>query len=111
MSCKDDKSLKKKPSEKRVVMAKVVARRWIKKQSTPEHRLTILYGAREIKNLPSLLRSHRDGKLRIGSVGPLPDLGVKEGFDQIVVWSSQYDPLVQLKDWFEVRGFETSGIW
>jgi hypothetical protein len=110
MSSKDDKSLKK-PSEKRVVMAKVVARRWVKKQSTPEHRLTILYGAREIRNLPSLLRSHRDGKLRIGKVGSLPDLGVKEGFDQIVVWSSHYGPLVQLKDWFEERGFETSGVW
>lgn len=97
--------------KKRVVMAKRVARRWVGKFSTPEYRFQVLYGAREIKNLPNLLRSFRDGKVAMSEVDSLPDLGVKESFDAVEVWSRNREALVKLAAWFEKRGFETTGVW
>lgn len=76
-----------------------------------EHRFTVLFGAREIRNLPGLLRSFRDGKVAMADVPRITDLGVKEGFDSVEVWSSDRESLVALKDWFEKRGFETTGVW
>jgi hypothetical protein len=98
-------------SVRRVVMAKAVAQKYLDKIAHTEHRLQILYGSTEIKNLPSLLRSFRDGRVVMGSVQPLPDLGVKEAFDSITVWSSHREALASLATWFEERGYETSGIW
>ena len=100
-----------KPSKKRVVMAKKLARRWLKDKVSTEYRFTVYYGGREIKNLAGLLRSFRDSKLRLGSVEPLPDLGIKESFDSLQVWSSNRTALITLKDWIEGKGVETSGIW
>ncbi len=76
-----------------------------------EHRFTVLLGTREIRNLPGLLRSFRDGKIAMSDVPRITDLGVKEGFDFVNVWSQDRDGLVALKDWFEKRGFETTGVW
>jgi len=101
----------KKASIKRVVMAKVVAQQWLESTTRPEFRLQVYYGAREIRGLPALLRSFRDGKLKIGSVEPIQDLGVKEGFDSFTIWSSDREGLKQLQEWFEVRGCETTGVW
>lgn len=100
-----------KASIKRVVMAKLVARRWLAGQATTEYRFDVLYGAREIKHLPSLLRSFRDRRVAMEGLTSIPDLGVKEGFDSISLWSADRVGLIALKDWFERRGFETSGIW
>ena len=100
-----------KASEKRVVMARVVARRWLQDRVHSEYNLKVYHGPREIRNLPGLLRSFRDGKLKIGSVNPIPDLGIREEFDYIVLWSSDRSGLIQLRKWFESRGCETSGIW
>lgn len=98
-------------SEKRVVMARRVARRWLRKMARAEYRFQILFGAREIKNLPGLLRSFRDGKIAMEGVPKIADLGIKEDFDAISVWSSDRERLIQLKNWFEKRGFETTGVW
>ncbi len=98
-------------SERRVVMAKVVALRWLEAHSHPEFRLKVYYGPRDIRNLPGLLRSFRDAKIKIGSIEPIEDLGMQEEFDHLTVWSSDHAGLVQLRDWLEARGCETSGIW
>jgi hypothetical protein len=100
-----------KASERRVVMAKMVAARWLAAHSHPEYRLKVFYGPKEIKNLPGLLRSFRDSKLRIGSVEPIPDLGIREEFDHFIIWSSNREGLIKLRQWFEERGCETTGIW
>ena len=97
--------------EKRVVMPRVVARRWLVRVAHAEYRFKILLGAQGLKNMPGLLRSFRDKRVRMAGVDPLPDLGVKESFDYIEVWSSNHDGIVNLKDWFEKRGFETTGVW
>jgi len=103
--------MSKKASERRVVMAKVVAGRWLQDRVRPEYRLKVYYGAREIRGLPGLLRSFRDGTVKIGSIEPIMDLGIQEGFDHFIVWSSEREGLLKLRTWFEERGCETSGIW
>lgn len=97
--------------EKKVVMARRVARRWVASIAAPEYRLRILYGAREIRQLPNLLRSFRDGKVAMEGVSALPDMGIKEHFDALEVWSRNREALAKLQGWFETRGFETSGVW
>jgi len=101
----------KKPIERRVIMAKTVASRWLENRVREEHRLTILGCAKAVNNLPNLLRSFRDGKVAMAGVEPLPDLGLQEEFDAISLWSSDRTALISLKDWCEKRGLETSGIW
>jgi len=103
---------KKKSIEKRVVMAKTVACRWLEDKVQDEHRLTVFSsGPREVRNLPNLLRSFRDGKVPMSGVKAIPDLGLEEKFDAVSVWSSDRQALISLKDWCEHRGLETSGIW
>ena len=97
--------------EKRVLMAKLVAGRWLSRVAHLEYRLRVLYGAREFKNIPNLLRAFRDGKVAMQGLAPLPDLGVKEEFDAVEIWSSNREALAKLKDWFERRGLETTGVW
>ena len=102
----------KKPSEKIVIMAKDIAKQWIRKRVTDEYRVKI-YATQTVdfQALPGLLKSLREGKARLGSVTKIKDLGVEVGFDYISIWSSERDTLIQLKNWLEKRGFETSGIW
>lgn len=92
-------------------MAREVARRWLQERAHPEFRLAI-YGS-SIRNLPGLLRAFRDG--RRGLIGcdlkSIPDLGIQENFDSVVVWSTNRQALLQLLEWVESRGVETSGIW
>lgn len=99
------------PSTRRVVMAKEVAERWLAQRTEAEYRLRVLYGGIGVKNIPGLLRAFRDRKATLRDVPPLPKLGVREGFDFVEVWTPNYDGLVQLRDWFEGRGYETSGVW
>lgn len=101
----------KKNTERRVIKARAVAGRWIARVAKAEYRLKILYGPIEVKNLPNLLRSFRDGKVAMEGVPALRDMGVKEDFDSVEVWSRNRVALIALKDWFETRGFETTGVW
>ncbi|MDB4278176.1 hypothetical protein N9917_01100 [Deltaproteobacteria bacterium] len=96
---------------RRVVMAKDVAASWLEKRAKAEYRLTVYYGAREVRNLPGLVRSLRDNRLKMAGVSPLPDLGIAEAFDSFTVWSQDRVALITLKDWFEKRDIETSGVW
>ena len=98
-------------NETRVVMARTVARRWIGRAASAEYRVRVLYGSKEFKNLANLLRSFRDGKVAMSGIKALPDMGIKDDFDGLEVWSSDHDALVTLNDWFEKQGFETSGVW
>lgn len=97
--------------KRQVVMAKAVAHRWLSKVAQPEHRLRVLYGSREYRNLPNLLRAFRDGKVAIKGLPTMSDLGVSEGFDALEVWSTNYEAMQHLASWFEKHGFDTTGIW
>lgn len=97
--------------EKQVVMVRKVARRWIGRVSRVEYRFRVLYGAAEYKNLPNLLRCFRDGKVAMKGLPTIPDLGVREDFDGIEVWSANREAMLALNQWFEDRGFETTGVW
>lgn len=97
--------------EKKVIMARAVARRWVGRAAHAEYRLRILYGSVEYKNLPNLLRAFRDGKVAVKGVRLIADLGVKEDFDGMELWSANREALQGLQTWFEGRGFETSGVW
>lgn len=92
-------------------MARSVARRWIGRVANPEYRLRVLYGAKEIRNLTNLLRCFRDGKVAVKGLVRMANMGIKEDFDGLEVWSSDHDAMVVLSNWFESRGFETSGVW
>ena len=96
--------------EKRIVMAKEVARKWLRKRAKVECRFTV-YSTGKVRNLPNLLKSFRDAKVTIKDVPKIPDLGIKEKFDAVELWSSDRVSLLKLKDWLEKRGLETSGIW
>ena len=99
------------PCERRVVMAKLVALRWLEANTKPEYRLTIYYGAREVRGLPSLLRSFRDGKVKIGNIDPVKDIGIHEELDSFTIWSGDRTAILRLAKWFEGHGFETTGVW
>ena len=98
-----------KPSVRRVVMSKQLARSWLLRQAKPEYRIRVFNP--NAKDFPSLLRSFRDQKIRLAGVEPLPDLGVKEDFGGFYVWSSDHGALKTLQHWFSKRGLETSWIW
>ncbi len=97
--------------DRQVGMAGRVAERWLTANLRDEHRITIYQGGKGVKNLPGLLRSFRDGKIKIGSVEPILDLGMKQGFDQVEIWSTNKVGLVNLDKWLREAGCETSGIW
>lgn len=93
-------------------MAKDIAKQWLRKRVSDEYRLKI-YSTQTVdfQPLPGLLKSLREGKVKLGSVTQIKDLGVDVGFDYISIWSSERETLIELKDWLEKRGFETSGVW
>jgi hypothetical protein len=97
------------PSVKRIVMSKTVARAWLVSHAKPEYRFRVFNP--NAKDYPSMLRSFRDGKMKLAGVQPLPDLGVKESFDSFFVWSSDYEAMKTLHGWFDKHGLETSWIW
>lgn len=92
-------------------MAKKLAAKWLEAHATPEYRATIYYMGKDGKNVPNVLRSFRDARLKIGTVEPIPDLGVAEHFDGVEVWSADRDKLVLLCAWFDQHGYESSGVW
>jgi hypothetical protein len=98
-------------NERRVVMARRVARKWVRRLAHAEHRFSVLYGVRDHRYVPGLLRSQRDGRVAMESVPTIPDLGIRENFDSVTLWSANREAMVALKDWFEKRGYETTGVW
>ena len=64
------------PSYKRVLMARRLAKRWVENNARPEFRLTVYRTAsRDLRNLPDLLKSFRDGKVKVAGLDAIPDLG------------------------------------
>lgn len=100
------------PCERRVVMAKVVAMKWLKATAKVEYRLTAYSSnPRMLKALPSFLRAYRDGKVRLGSLGSLKDLGIKDNGESVTLWTASAEGLVGLQNWLEKHGYETTGVW
>jgi len=98
------------PSERRVIMAKTLAKEWLQKNATAEYRFRVYHNGDSMAYV-HLLRSFRDGRLRLAGVEKLPDLGVKEEVGGMTVWSSDWKSVMSLKDFFEKKGMETSWIW
>lgn len=99
------------PVQKKVVMAKRVAGRWISRKAQAEYRFSVFLGQHEIRHLPNLLKSMRDGKLAMSGVPTISDLGVLEEFDKVTMWSNDRNSMLKLAGWFERRGFDTTGVW
>lgn len=60
----------------------------------------------------TLLRVFRNGNNHLfGDVEMIKDLGIKHAGDSVQVWSRNRKALIQLKDYFERAGFETTGVW
>jgi hypothetical protein len=97
--------------DRMVDMVKRVASRWIESNVREEYRIVVYQSPNPLKNLPNTLKSFRDGRAKLGSVPPIPDLGIKVGFGSLEVWSSSRDGLIELDAWFQKHGCETSGIW
>lgn len=94
----------------RVVMAKSVAEKWLLKEATPEYRLTVYNCGKEDKNLPMLLRSYRDSRLRLGGLNPITDMGMKDQGDRVVLWSTNKEAMTALANWFDKHNYENSGL-
>lgn len=97
--------------EKRIVMAKRIAERWLQDHATPEYRLTVYVAGEEMSRVPGLLRAFRNGKAKLASVSLDGSLGLKVGFDHVTVWGSSRNMLAGLDKWFCDRGYETTGVW
>ena len=97
--------------ERKIIMARRVARRWVARVAEPEYRFQVLAGPFDFRNLPNLLRAFRDGKVAVEGIKAIPDLGVKEEAESVSVWSKDREALLALNKWFEGRGFETTGVW
>jgi len=96
----------------RVVLARTVARRWLEAQARPEYRVKVFFnGERDGRGVGKLLHLYRDGKTKVGGVEPILDLGIREEFDHLVLWSEDQEAMVRLSEWFEKKGYETTGVW
>lgn len=107
------------PSTVRVVMAKMVASRWLASIAKSEYRFNIFGFPHPVKakKFASSLRSLRDRQVQKGSgdgsfrIPVIPDLGVRETGDGVEIWSSDVDSLRKLAKWAEESGLNTDFIW
>ena len=102
---------KSKPSEVRVVMAKRVAAAWLKTAAKAEYRLTIYSTPPSLRFLPQMLQSWRNSKIRLGSMPPIQDMGMKTSPSSITLWSRDHKGMANLDKWLTERGCETTGVW
>ena len=92
-------------------MAKRVADKWLRRTAKAEYRFEVLAGPVDLRNIPNMLRSFRDGKVAMRGIPRIPDLGIQEQGDTLALWSRNRKAVLALKNWFEAKGFETSGVW
>ena len=102
---------KKQGTERRVIMTRKVAKAWLSARSRPLYTFRVYYQGPKSHRMLDTLKSFRDSKLKLASVDPIPDLGVKGSFDNMTVWSKNREALITLRQWFETLNYETSGIW
>ena len=95
----------------KTLMTKKLAGAWLRKISSVEHRVDIIWGPRGIGQLGGTLRAFRDKRVAFTNAPCVPDLGVKELPDKISLWSADREKLAALNAWLERRGYETSGVW
>ncbi len=98
-------------TEKRVIMAREVARKWLEKHSFAEYRFRVLLNGGDANAYASLLKGHRDGRVALTKVAHIPDLGVREEVGSLTVWSSNKQGMLSLRQYFTNRGMDTSWIW
>ena len=98
------------PSVKRVLMARKLAKKWVQAHSDPRYRVTVLCN-QDPRQIVSLLSSWRDGRIRFSGLPPITDLGIKTGFDFFEIWSSNQPAIEELVLALEKKGFETSGVF
>ena len=89
-------------------MARGVAGKWLERRAKVEYRFQILASP---QYFGGILRSFRDGRIKLSKVEPLPDLGVSEMSDGVQVWSSNLESLRTLDKFFSRQNIETSWIW
>lgn len=94
-----------------VIMRRKVALKWLKSRSKPYFQVTIYNRENSSKKTASLLRSIRDKKFSVKGMDAIEDLGVRESFDGVTLWSSDRKSLKKLTAWFEKRNYETTGVW
>jgi len=95
----------------RVALAKRLATRWLAANAAAEYQLVVYGGFGNINNLPGLLRSFRDSKVRLGNSLPVTDLVVDASRDKISLRSRDREGLANLDAWLQSKGCETTGIW
>ena len=49
--------------------------------------------------------------MKIAAADPIPDLGIKPGFDHIDMWSKDRQALHDLEIALQKFGCETTGVW
>lgn len=91
-------------------MAKKLAKKWLTSHMAPRFKVRVFCN-QDPKVLGSLLYSWRDGRMKLGSLEPLPDLGIRQGFDFIDIWSSDKKAMSQLISYLESTGHETTGVF
>lgn len=99
------------PPEKRVIMAKKVAQRWLEENAFPEYRFRVLLNGGDAPAYAGLLKGLRDGRITLQKVARIPDLGVQEEVGSLTVWSANKAGMQSLRDYFMRRGMDTSWIW
>ena len=94
-------------------MAKDIAQHWLERRASAEYRLTVLYGHPDgnSRGLPRLLKAFRDGRVKLGGVESIPDLGIKTGFDSVEIWSEDREKILAVQSWLNSKGYETTGVW
>lgn len=93
---------------KSIVMVRKLAGQWLEEHAKEEYRFNIMASPRYFGGI---LRSFRDGRLKLSKVNPIPDLGVEEMSESVQVWSSNREGLKSLERYFSKLGVETSWIW
>ena len=97
--------------EKKTLMAKSIADLYLQKLAQAEHRIKIFYGAGgDQRSIPSLLRSFRDGRIRMVGVSPTSHIGISEEMDGLVIWSSDEEFIRTFCAWCDVRGIDHTGV-
>jgi hypothetical protein len=96
---------------KNVLMTKRVAMKWLKSKMENYYQVTIYNRNKGSQRTANLLKLCRDGKLLLNGMKPIPDLGIKETFDGVVLSSSNHKSLTDLEKWFESNGYITSGVF
>lgn len=96
-------------SIKRIIMAKEVAGEWIRRRSSPEYRMRIFCGSSN--NLFGLLKYFRDGNVAISGLDRVKDMGIKDHFEYVEVWSCDRDGMLKLSNWLSSKNIENTGIW